>query len=743
MVVNSKTAFRTGVVIFSWILLTAQAAGVLHAQSGPPLLIQRLSGSLTVDGVIDEAAWRTIQPMPLVMYEPIAKGKMSEKTEIRLTYDDRFIYVGARLFTRDPSGIRADSYDRDDWEAEGDFFNFVLDTFNDNENAVSFSTTPTGMRQDSEITNDAEGDWLNTSWNMFWSAAASRDDKGWSAELRIPFSSLRFNGNDGRVEMGLTLNRFIASSNERYIFPAIEPTSEWALYKPSNFQTVVFEGIDAGSPLYVSPYVLMGVRQASSAGPASDLQVLDPRWDLGLDVKHGLANSLALDLTVNTDFAQVEADDQQINLTRFSLFFPEKRLFFQERSGIFQFDLGRDGRLFHSRRIGLTESGQPVRILGGARLTGRVGAWDLGLMEMQTSESPSLPSENFGVLRLRRPIVNAYSYVGTMITSRIGLNGNYSMAYGVDGRWRVVGDEYLTASLAHSTNDDGRIERNPLFSGGNASLGWQRRTDVGPGYDLLLTYSGHDFAPGVGFSNRTGFTLAEQRVSYGWFADDDSIVRFYLPSIRNAVYFRTDDGSVESALQEVTWSIDFKNGASGEIRMRRQKEDLRTSFVLSDAAGVPPGSYSFYTAGATYTTPSWSHLRGSADVEAGTFFDGHRTAMQVQSLWIASAHLRLELELQGNWLRFPRRAQQFTAHLGRLKLKTSLNRRLSARTLLQYNQVDQSWTTNLRFRYNAREGTDLYIVLNRQQRRAEYAERLDQLPTARSAIVAKFTHTFR
>ena len=211
--------------------------------------------------------------------------------------------------------------------------------------------------------------------------------------------------------MGITLQRKVARKTERLVYPPVPSIANWAFLKPSLAQKIVLEGIHPQKPLYITPYGLSGLGQTfdlNEAGTSYPLEN-DAKGELGVDLKYGLTNNLTLDLSLNTDFAQVEADDQQVNLTRFSLFFPEKRQFFQERAGVFDFRTGGLSRLFHSRRIGLNDDGEPVRLLGGARLVGRAGRWDVGLLDMQTADSEALPSENFGVLRVRRQVFNAYS----------------------------------------------------------------------------------------------------------------------------------------------------------------------------------------------------------------------------------------------------------------------------------------------------------------------------------------------
>lgn len=413
----------------------------LSGKAQEPMVVPRFAGDLRLDGVVDEAGWKEIVPLPVAMHIPSVGGDPSERTEFRMAYDDNFLYVAGNLFD-DPKGVQGFSFKRDDGALNADWFGFNLDTFRDKENSLSFFTLPTGNRHDFAISNDAQGDkWINPSWNSFWDVAVSRHEAGWSAEFRIPFSSLRFQDHDGRVVMGLTVVRRIARKNEMITFPVI--SNEWgdrSYWKPSQTQEIVFEGLFSKKPLYVTPYLLAGMNQLKTFDLKKNAYhgKVDPTYNAGLDVKYGLTSNLTLDLTLNTDFAQVEADDQQINLTRFSLFFPEKRLFFQERASIFTFDLGTPNQLFYSRRIGLHD-GEQVPILAGFRLVGRAGKWDLGFLDMQTRQVAGLSSENMGVLRMRRQVLNQNSYVGLMTTSRVGLDGSYNLAYGLDGIFRVFG----------------------------------------------------------------------------------------------------------------------------------------------------------------------------------------------------------------------------------------------------------------------------------------------------------------
>jgi hypothetical protein len=730
-----------------WSVLLVLLALPTQAQTAAPIPLPRVTGPIVLDGLSDEPAWYGVEPFDLTMYEPIAGARPSERTEVLAAYDDDHIYFALRAYDSDPSGIRGNILYRDRFGSD-DYFEVMLDTFNDNENALIFTTSPAGIRRDTEISRDASGPigtWLNADFNTFWDTAVEVNHEGWFAEMRIPFSSLRFQDDDGRVVMGLVVHRIIARRSERSTFPAIEPNVNFAFLKPSRAQKIVLEGIYSQRPLYVTPYGLAGVDRTASLNDSERGYGHDHvrRGDIGVDLKYGLTNDLTLDLTVNTDFAQVEADDQQINLTRFSLFFPEKRQFFQERAGIFEFDTGGTSRLFHSRRIGLTPDGEPVRILGGARVVGRVGAWEVGLLGMQTEKHGLQPSENFGVLRLRRNVVNPHSFAGAMLTSRIGMDGSYNTAYGVDGTFRLFGDEYLSFQWAQTFDRDasGSGGWNGLHSGRFSGL-LERRRRQGAGYTSRLTWSGPAYDPGIGFLQRHDFTQLEQNVSYTWLASEASPLIWHTLSATGSGYLRNDPGSLETLAVGPEWSFAKKSGASGSIDARVVHEDLVSSFILPGGITVPAGQYTFLRAGAGYSMSRNSLLRTGAHLEAGGFFGGWQTSLSLTPNWYVSRHLELAGTYLFNHIRLPELDQRLDVHIARLRIGTALNTQVSTNVFVQYNTTTSMLSANARFRYNFREGNDLWIVLNEALN--THRNRLHPvLPLSDSrAVMVKYTHTF-
>lgn len=730
-----------------FVLAAIPAARPLHAQD--PLELDRLNGPIELDGRIDEAAWSEVRPLDVVMYAPIHEGRMTEDTEIRVAYDENHLYMAARLYDADPGGIRANSLYRDRYSGD-DTVALILDTFDDNENALWFFTTPAGVRFDMAVTGDAEGGGpgfggtVNDSWNTYWDVATARFDGGWSAEMRLPYSSLGFQEIGGRVEMGMIAYRYIARKGERHIYPSIPPDWSMGYAKPSQARTVVLRDVESQKPVYITPYVTGGLGRATELDEPGTAWIsdTDPSRDAGVDLKYAVTNNLTLDATVNTDFAQVEADDQQVNLSRFSLFFPEKRQFFQERAGIFSFSTGRRDRLFHSRNIGLHQ-GQEIRILGGGRLVGRMGEWDVGALNMQTEAGAGLPSENFGVLRLRRRLINEQSYAGSMLTSRLGADGSYNVAWGVDGILRLTTNGYLDVkwaqSIEESVVDAGRFD---FADAGLLYVNYDRRGTLGWTYDGGVTYAGALYDPGIGFVTRRDYVQLSADVQYGWLRPDESRFRTYDTSVFGHVFFRNEDGSVESASLGYSWDFAYKSSADARLSANVEQEDLTAVLDLPEGMFVPAGRYTFARTEGRYSLPEGDLLRGGISAGGGTFFDGWRVEAGVDPTWNVSRYLELTGSYDFTRVGFPDRNQSANIHLLGVRSRVAVNTRVSLSTFLQYNTAGKVAVANFRFRYNFGEGNDLWIVYNDNLN--THRDRFDPaLPVSQSrTLLLKYTYTF-
>ena len=718
-----------------------------NAQTAQPMPIARVEG-IVLDGRVDEPAWDAIPPLHIVQYEPNAGEEPTERTEIRLGYDDDYFYVSMRAYDRDPNGVRATSLYRDRISGS-DHLEILLDTYNDNETAYVFTTTPSGIRNDLEISNDAtggtisSGNWLNRDFNTYWDAETTVTDKGWFAEVRIPFSSLRFQDVDGKVIMGLTVQRKIARKLERLVFPAVPPTVNYAFLKPSMAQKIVLTGIKPIKTLYVTPYLLAGHEHTNSLNDAGTGYEAhnDFQKEVGGDVKFSITNNLTADFTINTDFAQAEADDQLVNLSRFSLFFPEKRQFFQERASVFDFRTGGLSRLFFSRRIGLTDNGEQVPIYGGVRLIGRMKTWDLGVLDMQTQSLDTIPSENFGVLRVRRRVFNRYSYMGGMFTSRIDANGNTNLAYGVDGLIRVAGDDYLTLEWAQTFDSQLEDAATKDFKSGRLALELNRRRRKGFGYTLGTILSGPNYNPGVGFVDRNDFKYGTAAVSNTWLNAKGPFIWHKLEFLGNA-YLDNTEHDVLSSEWGSEWSFTRRNQDSGGLLLKKVFERLPEEFELADDVVIPTGSYDFYRITGTYSMAVDRTLRTGVILETGPFYDGWLNTLTLSPSWYQSKYFQLNLEYAYTHGEFNDRDQKLDFHIARLRIGTALNRQISTNALVQYNGAQDLFSYNVRFRWNFREGQDLWIVFNSGLNTNRLAYTPTRPRTDNRSILLKYVHTF-
>ncbi len=736
--------------------ITAFSA-VLFARE--PVFLPRIYEPVILDGIVDEPVWDTVEPLPLVMHTPNFGQEPLHPTEIRIAYDDAYLYVSAVCYSP-PDEIYATSFRRNLMAPYTDYIGIVLDTFNDNENALAFSVMPTGARLDHTVSNDAQGAApMNTSWNTFWDAEVEILENGWSVEMRIPLSSLRFQDNDGRVEMGLIAYRWFAVNTSVATYPPIPPNwGFWSFSKPSQAQKVVLEGVYERKPVYITPYALGGMEQAFHLNAARTAYTRndDPTYNFGLDLKYGLTNNLTLDLTVNTDFAQVEADDQQVNLTRFSLFFPEKRLFFQERasifnfgsverSNLFDFSAGTTNQMFYSRRIGLYE-GKPVQLIGGLRLVGRAGSWDIGVLNMQTAREPSilvqdepLPSENFGVVRLRRQVFNPYSYAGAMITSRYRTDGRYNVAYGLDGIFRIVADDYLSVSIAQTTEKDNSTGPGDLDHT-RFHVRWEKRSFRGFGYDVGVSRSGEYYNPEMGFILRRNYTRFGDRIFYGWFPGERSLLQQHQIYLNGAIHSRNTDNSIETLEIGPSWEATMKSGDRIAVKAFMFTDKLDETFTLAPDAEIPPGEYRYASFGASYEKFG-GKVRAIVTATGGTFYDGTNYSFSVNPVAILSKYIQLGGFYRFTRIEFPDRSQNFYGHIARLRIDASLNTKLSSAAFIQYNSAIDAVIINMRIRYNPREGNDLYLVYNEGMNTERYRSDVILPVTSSRTILLKYTYT--
>ena len=636
-------------------------------------------------GLLDDAVWQKIEPITdFRQWEPNVGEPVSERTEVRICYDSHFLYVGVRGYDREPSKISARNFARDSMAIDDDdSFTIGIDSLNDNRTAYAFDTNVNGAQLDVQM---IEGGEMNIDWDGIWYSKGNIDADGFTLEFAIPFFTLRFKSGE-EAEMGIILERIIQRRAEKSYWPAL--TRDHNFGNISHWGRLVgLKGIERGVDLEVIPYGIAGYSKSYNESEST--------FDAGADLKWGLTSNLTADFTLNTDFAQVESDELQVNLTRFNLFYPEKRDFFLERADIFAFG-SHDAQVFFSRRIGINQ-GRAVPILGGARLYGLVGDTNVGLLTMQTREAEGLPDENFTVARIKHNILGR-SYVGGIITSRMGFDEQRDDTYGLDFEHRFGVNHSVWGMFAKS-NREGVKEDNMFFNFGAAY-----ETDLFQGR-FVYTDVGPNFNPGIGFVRRHNqrdiFLMGEYRPRPGW--------KGVRQLLFENIYFRTYnyDGEVETQHFDTSFVCRFHSAEIAGMGVEYSEELVPFSFSISPTVMIPQGQYSFTSVRAGVFSSRNRPFYGSVELESGGFYGGDKT-----SVWL-SAHAtffpQLQMDVNTEIDRVSLPSGRLTSALSRLYLSYYLSSTLITRMAVQYSSLFEEFVFNFRLRWIYAPGSEAWLV---------------------------------
>lgn len=722
---KNPTMMQKKTLLLVLFLATVLAKSLAQDSLKAPAILHlpRWQGSFLLDGLSNEAHWQNVPSLPFFVLEPVWGQAASEKTELKIAYDDRYLYVAGRNYERDPSKIVSRNLVRDGWRGD-DWCTLHLDTRFDRQNALVFSMYPLGSRYDMSVSNDAVelgNSTFNSSFNMIWEGKAAQNQEGWFYEMRIPLDNLRFKPDSlGDVHMAISSTRTIQHRQEFHQFPRVPQNAIDPIMKPSLKQEVVLSGLKQPRLLWITPYALGGYQRNSALNSSETAyeMTFERSAQVGFDLKYGLSPQLTLDLSVNPDFAQVEADNQQVNLTRFSVFFPERRLFFQEQAGLFEFNLGGSAQLFYSRRIGIND-GQLSPILGGVRITGKLHpTLDLGVLNMQTARSTlddgqKVASENFSILRLRQRVFNPRSFIGTMFTSRISAD-RQNFAVGTDGLINIKGDQYLFFGLANTFGQTQNQSTQLRLDASRAFASWElRRTDRWF-YNLKYSYSGQNFQPEAGFVDRSNVHNIQTALRYGRFAKERKGVFQYqsYTALLSDIYFNARTGRLESLELGSGWRGNTFKGLRWFAHLAINNEYLVDSLDLGNGLVFQPGDYHFPSLWTSFTPPNFKDLFMSISLSGGRFYYGNRVSVGFSPTWNLGKHLALEAKYNLDYLHFPKRKDTRYIHLALLRVNYALDLHFSASFNLQYNSNVKQFLTNARLRYNFSDGHDLYLVYN-------------------------------
>lgn len=738
--------YRVLSLLFGLTISVAQAQ--LQKKPAPdPILVTRLSGTIQIDGISNEEAWKATTPVQLFVLEPIYGAEPSEKSELLITYDDKYLYVAARFYYRDSSTIIARNFVRDGWRGD-DWFAFDVDSRNDKQNALRFALYPFGTHYDMAISNDAVelgNSTINTNYNMIWEGKCALTKEGWFMEIKIPFAALRFKPRGSQTIMNISATRQSYHNNEKQHFPMIPQTAVNGDKKASLKQPFLFENLKPSKLLYITPSLSTGLMRTNKwDNQKNDFSLIsESQVKPSLDVKYSLSSQLIADLTVNTDFSNAEVDDQQFNLSRFSLFFPEKRLFFQEQAGLFEFRLGSQSQLFYSRQIGLKD-GSIIPIVAGTRLTGNTSKMDFGMMNIQTAattinDSVHAHAENFSIIRMRNKVWNQSSYLGAMFTSRINRHST-NLTAGADAVIKIKGDQYFLGTVATSYDKSGKTS---IINSGRASLALDLRRRDRFFYTFQYTYSGKSFNPGIGFVDRSNFHNLTTVLSYGRFASQrKGWFRYKKISWKNDSYWSTVRGNFESFLSDVGLLGTSFRDHSFDLHIRYNNESLNDTLFFAHKVYVPEGRHSFVQGSIAYEAPNYLRIRFPFSISYGSFYDGTRTSFSAGPSWSINKYFELQSKYTLEYLHFDSRHTDLVIHLANLNLNWAFNLHLSGQFRGQYNSGIDKILANGRVRYHFSDGNDLYFVYNQTYFTDHFKYTPPHPSFEQQEILIKYVYTF-
>jgi hypothetical protein len=701
----------------------------------------RVTTPLRIDGRLDEAVYEATEPIGgFLQQEPDEGQPATERTDAWVFFDDKNVYVAARCWDTHPERRVANEMRRDTNQLrQNDTFAVLFDTFHDRRNGYLFYANPIGGLADSQITDEGPP---NTDWNTVWNVKTAEFDQGWTIEMAIPFDSLRYQPGSQQT-WGINLRRVVRWKNEWSYLTQVPRalTTFRGILKVSSAGTLVgLEAPPAGRNIEVKPYAMAGLTtDRTIPQPISN----DPSGRIGGDVKYSITENLTADLTFNTDFAQVEVDEQQVNLTRFNLFFPEKRDFFLEGLGIFAFGgrasaglaagSGDTPYLFFTRRIGLDGS-RVIPLRAGGRLTGRTGRFTLGALNVQTGEDEagSVKSTNFTVLRAKRDILRRSS-IGAMYTHRSALPGaaGSNDGYGVDAAMAFHENLRIDGYLAGTRTDDrqgNNLSYRGLFDYNGDRYGVQlERLVVEP-----------NFNPEIGFVRRPDMRRNYGQLRFSPRPTSIAHVRKFTV-LSNLNYVTNNQSRLDTRELQGQFQTELQNSDVLSLSYIDTFERLVRPFAITPAVRIPIGSYSFHTFQMSYTGGQQRKISGAISYESGTFYDGDRRTIAVSGAR-AQVTPRISVEPSFSVNRIDLPLGNFTTTVVRARGTFTMTPRMFVSAIAQYNSANSSIGSNLRFRWEYLPGSELFVVYTDDYDSAA----LEDIASLRNrAIVVKFNRLIR
>ena len=683
-------------------------------ENTPSLDCKKTIKDLKIDGAFNEKEWSKADwHRKFFQKVPVHGEQSTEKTEVAFLYDSENLYVAFRCYESDPEKIIATKLRHRDNPRRDDFVEVVLDTYNDRTKGYLFTVNPLGAREEAQLSSSS----YNWDWNEIWEACSLITKEGWQVEIKIPLKILRFTEENMQV-WGVNARRMIRHKREDVYLVPPDPAFDIVTLD----YTAKLSGLRDINPernIQVKPYLL------GSASETGDKDVTFTN-NYGADLKYAVTSNLTLDVTANTDFAQVESDSEQVNLSRYSLFYPEKREFFLENAQLFSFR-GAGGEMpFFSRKIGMGDEGAvPIDI--GARLSGKLGDNDIGFLSVKTAavEENDIDEGRYTVLRLRHKL-QGRSYVGGIFTD--SSKGEMdSRTYGVDGQWFF--NNYLSFAGNVISVDEEEFSDENMAVTGNLDY-----TSDPFGFGIVYNKIGKDFDPDLGYVSRKGYEKNKLQLRRSVRTIGYPIRRFSINGSGNWLY--STDGPLESSSKNASVNLDFETGENFSVNINKQFERLFCSFDISDDISFCEGDYNFTRSSIRFSTSSIRRWRISSSASFGNFYDGERTDLSSGISYILNNHLTFSASTSKYQINTSQGDLDWQIWKGRVNYTHSAN--LSVSGLVQYNSATGSTNANLRLRLIHKNDSDLFIVLNERR----FQDELDRWHLEDREGVVKINYRF-
>jgi len=715
--------------------IAVAAAGIaLPPETPPEMRAHKLASTPVIDGdVLGDSAWNGVTPAQNFWQVKPADGQpASQRTEVYVAFTDSALYVGVVAYDDNPDGIIVTDSRRDSSLNDTDAFLMIIDGLLDRQNGYVFGTNAAGIEYDGQVTKEGTGGpfgqgGFNLNWDGTWVVSSRIGDYGWSAEFEIPFRTLRY-GSAEVQSWGINFQRNIRRNNEIAYWSPLPRNRN--LYRVSEAGTLIEIATPKQRNLKITPYVL-GKSQKGGSLPESKSDT-----EVGFDIKYSVTPSLTLDLTYNTDFAQVEVDEQQVNLDRFNLFFPEKRPFFLENAEQFTVGSPQEVEMFFSRRIGIGEDGEEIPVDGGVRLSGKLGGTtNVGFLYMGTEAVAGIaPGNKFTVARVNQELKNR-SAIGAIFVNRDGdgslivpTRDDHNSTYAIDGRWGI-GDNTLIEGWVAKTDTPGLNGRDDAFSlrYGYSSEKWAS--------EVIYAEVGEDFNPEVGFLARSEYRKARAMLLRFIRPDDLWGLLEMRPHISYTGFWNFS-GFQETGVLHNDIHFEFRTGTEIHTAVNFTTSGIIDPFEIVDNVVIQPGTYDHGEVALVYFTNRSKPLSFSANLVVGGRFGGDRVHFSPAIHYRIGETFRSELSFNYNDFDLPVPNGQFTANLARLRLSYSFTPKMQLQALFQYNELDDNVGTNIRFSWLESANSGLYLVYNEVNESG-----VNALPTGREFIV-KYSHIF-